>query len=82
MNLREQIQPAWIKFKGTAHFGNWEEAMFAEGYKAALALIANPDDEMVERCARALDHPSVYMGGASEQSKRNARAVLKAAAGV
>lgn len=33
-------------------------------------------EELIEELARLLDHPSLYMGGASEQSKRKARAIL------
>lgn len=31
----------------------------------------------IERIARILDHPSLYMGGASQQSKRKAGVIVK-----
>ena len=34
------------------------------------------EDELIERIARALDHPSVYMGGASQQSKLKVRRAI------
>ena len=83
MNLHEQMDAAWesyIEERG-CYAESDDGAALAFGFRAALALIANPSDDMVERCARALDHPSVFMGGASEQSKRKARAVLKVAGG-
>ena len=82
MTLRDQMDAAWSVYSQDVRYAQPPERFaFEAGFRAALSLIANPSDEMVERCARALDHPSVFMGGASEQSKRNARAVLKAAGG-
>ena len=34
------------------------------------------DEELIEQVARVLDHPSLYMGGASHGSRRKARAIL------
>ena len=37
-----------------------------------------PDDEIEEIIARELDKPSLYMGGASPQSRRKARHIIEA----
>jgi hypothetical protein len=36
-----------------------------------------PIEVLIESVARTLDHPSLYMGGASQQSKRKAKAILE-----
>lgn len=81
MNMREQMNAAWAKYVLRRGPEGNERAPFEAGFQAALDRIRNPSDEMVERCAAALDHPSLYMGGPSEQSKRKARACLAAAVG-
>ena len=56
MNLHEQMDAAWesyIEERG-CYAESDDGAALAFGFRAALALIANPDDEMVERCAKAL----------------------------
>jgi len=81
MTMREQIMRQF--YLSPAY--DPKVARHSDVVKAAIGftldLITNPSDEMVERCAAALDHPSLYMGGPSEQSKRKARACLTAAVG-
>ncbi|WP_221795993.1 hypothetical protein [Aquisediminimonas sediminicola] len=58
MNLREQMDAAFAE-----HWQNKDEGwiilgmpfdVFEAGFHAALALLANPSDEMVERCAEGM----------------------------
>lgn len=45
---------------------------------AVLKSMIEPTDAMLHAGAMALDHPSLYMGGPSAQSKRNAKRCFEA----
>lgn len=41
-----------------------------------VTQLREPSDELIRYVAAALDHPSVYMGGPSHRSQRQAKRVL------
>lgn len=83
MTLREQnkmIDVANRHFYGVKPTdAEWNS--FIAGYTQALSLIANPDDEMVERCAEGLRQYRLLDRFKPETRRLFARACLQAAAG-
>lgn len=86
MNIREQMARAMCRRPGSlcvgfCHVEHCAEAIEFHGADAdaALSIFANPSDELVERCARALEahHINVSDG----QYNFAVRAVLTAAVG-
>lgn len=77
MNLREQIDAAWYEHEKTSPLttGQYDWQYFKAGFRAALALIANPDDEMVERLDKEFQRDGYYI------PKVILRACLKAVVG-
>lgn len=55
MTLREQMDAAWSVYSQDVRYAQPPERFaFEAGFRAALSLIANPSDEMVERCAEGM----------------------------
>lgn len=89
MTLREQMNAAWKEHVvGRGAFTDME--FFEAGFLAALDLISNPSDEMVERCAEAMRRIPAYDGDFSvaadagltgDEIRNLARACLAAAVG-
>lgn len=75
MTLRDQMDDAYMAFGVATHMDRPNEhAAFQAGFRAALNLIANPDDEMVERCASEVAKVLILRGSCPDA----ARACLKA----
>ncbi len=89
MDMREQMKVAWYTYASV--FGSEDERCFFDaGFRATLDLLANPSDEMVERCAEAMRRVPAYDGDFSvaadagltgDEIRNLARACLAAAVG-
>lgn len=77
MTLHDQMDAAWKMYTPSSVMDSQSKACFNAGFRAALAALANPSDEMVERTIRAI----VDCMRTDKSIHDIARACLKAAGG-
>ena len=72
-NLRERVARAIEEsLYGTERIGRTDTLQYGLEADAAIAIVLEEAAREIEENAAVLDHPSVYMGGATGMAKRKA----------
>lgn len=84
VSMREKIAKAIYEQRNGAGAVPWSrrdnahKGPYLDDADAALHALTQPDEAMIRDGASAMDHPSVFMGGPSHHSLKNAPRIFTA----